>query len=71
MEWVWFRLLAAPDPLSLPWMPNTWRLTMDFNLATMLVETARREPGKDAVIFDDVRISYAQLDALSDRVAAN
>ena len=44
---------------------------MDFNLGTMLVESARRTPDKAAVILDDVRITYTQLDALSDRVAAN
>jgi len=44
---------------------------VDFNLGTMLVESARRTPDKAAVILDDVRITYTQLDALSDRVAAN
>ena len=44
---------------------------MDFNLAVMLTESARRTPDKTAVILDDVHISYAQLDGLSNRVAAN
>jgi long-chain acyl-CoA synthetase len=44
---------------------------MDFNLAVILRESARRAPGKTAVILGDTRLSYAQLDELSDRVAAN
>ena len=44
---------------------------MDFNLAVMLRESARRAPDKTAVILGDVRLSYAQLDGLSDRVAAS
>jgi long-chain acyl-CoA synthetase len=44
---------------------------MDFNLAVMLRESARRAPDKTAVILGDVRLSYAQLDELSDRVAAS
>ena len=44
---------------------------MDFNLAVMLRESARRAPAKTAVILGDVRLSYAQLDELSDRLAAN
>ncbi|HEV2535890.1 MAG TPA: AMP-binding protein, partial [Streptosporangiaceae bacterium] len=43
---------------------------MDFNLAVMLRESARRGPGKAAVILDETRISYAELDAMSDRIAA-
>jgi long-chain acyl-CoA synthetase len=43
---------------------------MDFNLAVALRESARRAPGKTAVILGDSRLSYAQLDQLSDRVAA-
>lgn len=41
-----------------------------FNLATILRESAIATPNKTAVIFDDVRLSYAELDALSDRFAA-
>ena len=44
---------------------------MDFNLAVMLRESARRAPAKTAVILGDVRLSYAQLDELSDRLAAS
>jgi long-chain acyl-CoA synthetase len=44
---------------------------MDFNLAVILRESARRAPGKTAVIQGETRLSYAQLDELSDRVAAN
>ncbi|MFY9933529.1 MAG: AMP-binding protein, partial [Streptosporangiaceae bacterium] len=44
---------------------------MDFNLAVTLRESARRVPGKAAVILGETRISYAELDGLSDRVAAN
>jgi long-chain acyl-CoA synthetase len=43
---------------------------MDFNLAVMVRESARRTPGKPAVILGETKISYAQLDAQSDRVAA-
>ena len=44
---------------------------MDFNLAVMLRESARRAPARTAVILGDATLSYAQLDELSDRVAAN
>jgi long-chain acyl-CoA synthetase len=44
---------------------------MDFNLVVILRESARRVPGKPAVILGETTISYAQLDALSDRVAAS
>ncbi len=44
---------------------------MDFNLAVMLAESARRVPAKSAVILGDHHVSYAELDALSDRVAAS
>src|SRR3984885_8834620 len=44
---------------------------MDFNLAVMLRESARRAPAKTAVILGDARLSYAQLDELSDKLAAN
>src|ERR1700722_13350985 len=43
---------------------------MDFNLAVMVAESARRTPGKPAVILGETKVSYAQLDAQSDRVAA-
>jgi long-chain acyl-CoA synthetase len=44
---------------------------MDFNLAVMLTESARRVPAKPAVILGDTKMSYRELDALSDRVAAH
>ncbi len=44
---------------------------MDLNLAVMLQESARRAPGKPAVILGETAISYAQLDAQSDRLAAS
>jgi long-chain acyl-CoA synthetase len=44
---------------------------MDFNLAVMLRESARRAPAKTAVILGDATLSYAQLDQRSDRVAAS
>ena len=44
---------------------------MDFNLATMLRESAKRVPDKPVAILDDVRLTYADLDVLSNRVAAN
>jgi long-chain acyl-CoA synthetase len=44
---------------------------MDFNLAVILRESARRAPGKTALILGEIKLSYAQLDELSDRVAAS
>ena len=44
---------------------------MDFNLAVLLRESARRAPAKTAVILGEARSSYAQLDELSDKLAAN
>jgi long-chain acyl-CoA synthetase len=44
---------------------------MDFNLAVMVTEAARRAPGKPAVILGETKVSYAQLDAQSDLVAAS
>ena len=43
---------------------------MSFNLASICREAAMETPDKTALIFDEVRISYTQLDALSDGVAA-
>ena len=42
---------------------------MSFNLATICREAAMETPDKTALILDDVRVSYAQLDAASDAVA--
>src|ERR1700728_2880433 len=44
---------------------------MDFTLAVMLRESARRAPAKTAVILGEATLSYAQLDQLSDRLAAS
>jgi long-chain acyl-CoA synthetase len=43
---------------------------MTLNLATLLEDSARRHPGRDAVVLGDTRLSYAALDAAADRVAA-
>ena len=43
---------------------------VSFNLASICREAAIDTPDKPALIFDDVRVTYGQLDALSDRVAA-
>ena len=32
---------------------------MDFNLAVMVAESARRTPGKPAVILGETKVSYA------------
>lgn len=42
---------------------------MSLNLAYILRESAARLPDKPAVLFDGGRLTYAQLDALSDRFA--
>jgi long-chain acyl-CoA synthetase len=44
---------------------------MSFNLATMLVESARATPDKAAWRFMGTKGSYRELDEVSDRVAAN
>ena len=43
---------------------------MPFNLATILRESARGHPDKTVLISGSDRMSYAGLDAASDRVAA-
>jgi long-chain acyl-CoA synthetase len=43
---------------------------MSLNLATMLRESAMAHPGKPAALYDGGRLTYAELDALSDRFAA-
>jgi long-chain acyl-CoA synthetase len=43
---------------------------MSLNLALMLRESARSHPEKPALLFDGGRVSYAELDAASDRFAA-
>ena len=41
-----------------------------MNLATILTDSAQRSPDHTAVALDDERLTYAQLDDLSARVAA-
>jgi len=43
---------------------------MSLNLAFMLHESARSHPRKAALLFDGGSVSYAELDAASDRLAA-
>lgn len=43
---------------------------MSLNLATMLREAAKEYPTRPAALFDGGRMTYAELDALSDRFAA-
>jgi long-chain acyl-CoA synthetase len=43
---------------------------MSWNLAVMLREAAQARPDKPAVILDQSRLTYAELDLLSDRLAA-
>ena len=42
---------------------------MSLNLAYILRESAKADPAKPALVFDGGRISYGQLDALSDQCA--
>jgi long-chain acyl-CoA synthetase len=44
---------------------------MSFNLAVVLRESARSNPGKPAIVSDEGTLSYAELDRASDVVAAN
>ena len=43
---------------------------MSLNLATMLHESAEAQPNKPVALYDGGRLSYGELDALSDRFAA-
>jgi len=43
---------------------------MTFNLASILKDSTRRDPDHPAIIFDDVTLTYAQLETKSDRVAS-
>ncbi|MGV1007297.1 MAG: long-chain-fatty-acid--CoA ligase [Dermatophilaceae bacterium] len=43
---------------------------MTFNLASILKDSARRDPQHLALVADDLALSYAQLDAMSDAVAS-
>ncbi|GID97361.1 long-chain fatty acid--CoA ligase [Amorphoplanes digitatis] len=42
---------------------------MTLNLATLLEDSARRHPDRDAVVLGETRLSYAALDAAAGRVA--
>ena len=42
---------------------------MSLNLALMLREAARTHPEKAALLYDGATVSYAELDAASDRFA--
>jgi len=44
---------------------------MSFNLAVILSESARSSPGRPAALFAQGQLTYGQLDAASDRVAAS
>ena len=44
---------------------------MSLNLALILTESARKHPGKPAVILDQFKLTYAQVDALSTQVASS
>ncbi len=42
---------------------------MSLNLATLLTESTRRDPGHTAVIFDDFKMSYGELSGASNKFA--
>jgi len=44
---------------------------MNFNLAVILRETAAATPDKPAAIYEGAKMTYAELDALSDQLAAS
>ena len=43
---------------------------MNFNLAVILRETAAASPGKAVAVYAGGQMTYKELDALSDRLAA-
>ena len=43
--------------------------SMSLNLATMLAETSKRRPDHTAIIFDDFKMTYSQLQAASNQFA--
>jgi long-chain acyl-CoA synthetase len=44
---------------------------MSFNLATILRESARSQPDNVAIVARERRMSHAELDAMTDCLAAN
>ncbi len=42
---------------------------MSLNLATMLAETCKRKPNHTALIFDDFKMTYSELEATSNQFA--
>jgi long-chain acyl-CoA synthetase len=40
-----------------------------LNLAILLEESARRTPGKTAVILDSIRLNYAELNGAANKIA--
>src|SRR5260370_35361826 len=42
---------------------------MSLNLAVILEESTKRNPDKVAIIFDDFKLTYAQLNAAANQVA--
>jgi len=40
-----------------------------LNLAVMLEDSARKVPDREAIVFNDTRLSYAQIDAMANQVA--
>ena len=44
---------------------------MNFNLAVILRETASATPDKPVAVYDGGQLTYGELDALSDRLAAS
>ncbi|MEU5790661.1 long-chain fatty acid--CoA ligase [Micromonospora purpureochromogenes] len=42
---------------------------MTLNLATLLEDSARRHPGRDAVVLGDTRLTYAQVNGAANQVA--
>ena len=43
---------------------------MSFNVAAILSETASASPGKAVAVYAGGQLTYGELDALSDRLAA-
>ncbi|MGW8362704.1 amino acid adenylation domain-containing protein [Streptomyces wedmorensis] len=61
-------LLAADEARPLT-APGTARLVPDTTLTALLAEQVARTPDATAVVFEEDRLSYADLDARAERVA--